>query len=147
MEEILGRASQYKAFWWNPNSKNIAFFRFDETKVPEFTMTDAPGQHGQVSSLRYPKVGDPNPEVKVGIVAPNGGSIVWADFNEKEDQYFGLPYWKPDGSTLLVQWMNRLQNELKIWAVAPENGSKKSFLTETQKTWINLDDEAIEFTF
>jgi dipeptidyl-peptidase-4 len=147
MEEILGRASQYKAFWWNPNSKNIAFFRFDETKVPEFTMTDAPGQHGQVSSLRYPKVGDPNPEVKVGIVAPNGGSIVWADFNEKEDQYFGLPYWKPDGSTLLVQWMNRLQNELKIWAVAPENGSKKSFLTETQKTWINLDDEGDRIHF
>lgn len=147
MEEILGRASQYKAFWWNPNSKNIAFFRFDETKVPEFTMTDAPGQHGQVSSLRYPKVGDPNPEVKVGIVAPNGGSIVWADFNENEDQYFGLPYWKPDGSTLLVQWMNRLQNELKIWAVAPENGSKKSFLTETQKTWINLDDEGDRIHF
>ena len=147
MEEILGRASQYKAFWWNPNSKNIAFFRFDETKVPEFTMTDAPGQHGQVSSLRYPKVGDPNPEVKVGIVSPNGGSIVWADFNEKEDQYFGLPYWKPDGSTLLVQWMNRLQNELKIWAVAPENGSKKSFLTETQKTWINLDDEGDRIHF
>jgi dipeptidyl-peptidase-4 len=147
MEEILGRASQYKAFWWNPNSKNIAFFRFDETKVPEFTMTDAPGQHGQVRSLRYPKVGDPNPEVKVGIVAPSGGSIVWADFNEKEDQYFGLPYWKPDGSTLLVQWMNRLQNELKIWAVAPENGSKKSFLTETQKTWINLDDEGDRIHF
>jgi dipeptidyl-peptidase-4 len=147
MEEILGRASQYKAFWWNPNSKNIAFIRFDETKVPEFTMTDAPGQHGQVSSLRYPKVGDPNPEVKVGIVSPNGGGIVWADFNEKEDQYFGLPYWKPDGSALLVQWMNRLQNELKIWAVAPENGSKKSFLTETQKTWINLDDEGDRIHF
>ena len=147
MEEILGRASQYKAFWWSPDSKNIAFFRSDETKVPEFTMTDAPGQHGVVSSLRYPKVGDPNPEVKVGIVSPKGGSIVWADFNEKDDQYFGLPYWKPDGSSLLVQWMNRLQNELKIWQVNPTNGSKNIFLTETQKTWINLDDEGDRILF
>ena len=147
MEEILGRASQYKAFWWSPDSKNIAFFRSDETKVPEFTMTDAPGQHGVVSSLRYPKVGDPNPEVKVGIVSPKGGSVVWADFNEKDDQYFGLPYWKPDGSSLLVQWMNRLQNELKIWQVNPTNGSKNIFLTETQKTWINLDDEGDRILF
>lgn len=147
MEEILGRASQYKAFWWSPDSKKIAYFRSDETKVPEFTMTDAPGQHGIVSKLRYPKVGDPNPEVRVGIVSPEGGNTVWADFDDKADQYFGLPYWKPDGSTLLVQWMNRLQNELKIWQINPSNGMKTIFLSENQKTWINLDDEGDRIRF
>ena len=146
-EEILGRPSQYCAFWWSPDSKKIAFFRSDDTKVPEFTITDAPGQHGVVSSLRYPKVGDANPEVKVGVVAPTGGQIVWSDFNEKDDQYFGMPYWKPDGSTLLVQWLNRLQNELKIWEVNPADGSKKIFLTETQKTWVNLEDQGDRITF
>ncbi|MBK7308743.1 MAG: DPP IV N-terminal domain-containing protein [Chitinophagaceae bacterium] len=62
--------------------------------------------HGVVETQRYPKIGDPNPEVKVGIIEPEGNNIVWAAFNEKDDQYFGLPYWKPDGSSLLVQWMN-----------------------------------------
>ena len=147
MEEILGRSSQYCAFWWSPDSRHIAYFRSDESKVPEFTMTDAPGLHGVVSSLRYPKVGDPNPEVKVGIVDLSTNATTWSDFNEKDDQYFGLPYWMPDGKSLLVQWMNRKQNELKIWQVNPSDGSKKLFLNETQKTWINLDDEGRRITF
>lgn len=140
MEEILGRASQYKAFWWSPDSKKIAFFRTDDSPVPVFTITDANGLHGYVEKMRYPKVGDPNPEVKVGIVPREGGNTVWADFDSKADQYFGMPYWKPDGSALLVQWMNRKQNELKIYAVNPLNGSKQFFYDETQNTWIDLDD-------
>jgi len=147
MEEILGRSSQYCAFWWSPDSKQIAFFRSDDTQVPTFTIADAPGQHGQVDITRYPKVGDHNPNVKVGMISPLGGNVVWADFNENDDQYFGLPYWKPDGKTLLVQWMNRKQNELKIWEVNPATGMKTSFLTEQQKTWISLDDEGKRITF
>ena len=147
MEEILGRSSQYRAFWWSPDSKQIAFFRSNDANVPAYIITDAPGQHGVVDKTRYPKVGDPNPEVKVGMVSPNGGEIVWADFNEKNDQYFGLPYWKPDGKTLLVQWMNRLQNELNIFEVNPITGKKTEFLKETQKTWISLDDEGKRITF
>ncbi len=145
-EEILGRPSQYKSFWWSPNSKNIAYFRSDDTEVPLFTITNADGQHGKMESLRYPKVGDKNPEVKVGMVSPDGGTTTWADFNEKDDQYFGMPYWKPDGNTLLVQWINRLQNNLIIYEVNPTTGGKKEFYTETQKTWIDLDDnDRIQF--
>jgi len=145
-EEILGRPSQYKSFWWSPNSKNIAYFRSDDTEVPLFTITNADGQHGKMESLRYPKVGDKNPEVKVGIVSPDGGTTTWADFNEKDDQYFGMPYWKPDENTLLVQWINRLQNNLIIYEVNPTTGGKKEFYTETQKTWIDLDDnDRIQF--
>jgi len=140
MEEILGRRSQYRSFWWSPDSKHIAFFRTDDTPVPVFTITDATGLHGVVETERYPKVGDPNPEVKVGIVQPEGGNIVWADFNAKDDQYFGLPYWKPDGSSLLVQWMNRLQDNLVIYEVNTATGSKTEFYNEKQKTWVDLDD-------
>lgn len=139
-EEILGRGTANKAFWWSPDSKKIAYFRSDDTKVPVFVITDGTGQHGLVEKMRYPKVGDPNPEVKVGVVSPDGGNTTWADFNEKDDQYFGTPMWKPDGSTLLVQWMNRLQNNLIVYEVNPATGSKKEFYNETQKTWIDLDD-------
>ncbi len=146
MEEILGRQTAYRAFWWSPDSKNIAFFRSDDSQVPEYTITDANGLHGYVEKMRYPKVGDKNPEVKVGIAKPDGGNIVWSDFNEKDDQYYGKPYWKPDGTALLVQWMNRKQNELKIWAVNPATGTKTNFYSEEQKTWIDLDDnDRIQF--
>ncbi len=147
MEEILGRASQYRAFWWSPDSKRIAFFRSDDTNVPEYTITDAPGQHGIVDKIRYPKAGDPNPQVRVGMVLPTGGDIVWASFNATEDQYFGLPYWMPDGQSLLVQWMNRDQNELRIYRVNPETGTKSNFLIEAQKTFISLDDEGKRIKF
>ncbi len=145
MEEILGRATAYKAYWWSPDSKHIAYFRSDESKVPEFIITDGVGLHGVVEKTRYPKVGDPNPEVKVGVVSPDGGATVWGDFNEKNDQYFGMPYWKPDGSALLVQWMNRLQNNLIIYEVNISTGAKKEFYNETQKTWINLDHPGLTF--
>jgi dipeptidyl-peptidase-4 len=146
-EEILGRRSAYRSFWWSPDSKHIAFFRSDDTNVPVYTITDGAGLHGLVEKERYPKVGDPNPEVKVGIVPADGGNVVWSDFNSKDDQYFGAPYWKPDGSSLLVQWMNRLQDNLIIYAVDPATGNKKEFYNEKQKTWIDLDDEGgrIEF--
>jgi len=147
MEEILGRRTRYRAFWWSPDSKHLAFFRSDDTKVPVFTITDAPGLHGVVETQRYPKVGDPNPEVKVGMVEPEGTKVVWASFNEKDDQYFGMPYWKPDGSSLLVQWMNRLQNNLVIYDVNVFTGGKTEFYNEKQKTWIDLDDQGGRLTF
>lgn len=146
-EEILGRSSEYKSFWWSPDSKKIAYFRTDDSGVPVFTMTDGMGQHGYLETVRYPKVGDANPEVKVGIVSPDGGNTTWADFNPKDDQYFGMPYWAPDGSALWVQWMNRLQNNLKIWTVNPATGAKSLLYNEEQKAWITLDDEGKRISF
>ncbi|MEO6254376.1 MAG: DPP IV N-terminal domain-containing protein [Ferruginibacter sp.] len=147
MEEILGRRGRYRSFWWSPDSKRIAFFRSDDSKIPVFTITDGTGLHGLVETQRYPKVGDPNPEVKVGIVEPEGNNIVWAAFNEKDDQYFGLPYWKPDGSSLLVQWMNRLQDNLIIYEVNNFTGAKTEFYNEKQKSWIDLDDQGGRIQF
>lgn len=139
-EEILGRASTYRTFWWSPDSKHIACFRTDDSPVPVYTITDGNGQHGYVEKERYPKVGDPYPEVKIGIISPEGGVVTLADFNDNDEQYFEAPYWTPDGSVLWVQWIHRGQNNLKIWSVNPDNGSKKELYDEKQKTWIQLED-------
>ena len=139
-EEILGRQSQYRSFWWSPTSNSIAYFRTDESPVPIFTITDAQGQHGYVETQRYPKAGDANPTVKVGFVAPTGGATVWANFDEKIDQYFGEPKWLPNGQGLWVNWLNRKQEDLIIYNVSPTTGSKTSVYSEHQNTWIDLDD-------
>lgn len=141
-EEILGRPTNYRAFWWSPDSKKIAFMRFDDTKVPMFPIYSSKGQHGYLEETRYPKAGDPNPEVRVGIVdARVAGKVIWADFNEKDDQYFGQPYWAFDSKTVMVQWMNRDQNNLKFYQVDPTDGTKKEIYDEQQPSWINLDHE------
>jgi dipeptidyl-peptidase-4 len=138
-EEILGRPTKYRAFWWAPDSKHIAFMRFDDTKVPMFPIFGSTGQHGYTEKTRYPKAGDPNPEVKIGFVPSAGGAVVWADFNEKDDQYFGTPYWSFDGSSMMVQWMNRGQDNLKFYTVKPETGAKKEIYDEKQPSWVDLD--------
>lgn len=138
-EEILGRATKYKAFWWAPDSRHLAFMRFDDTRVPMFPINGSTGQHGYVEKTRYPKAGDPNPEVKIGFVPTGGGKVTWADFNEKDDQYFGTPYWSFDGSNMMVQWANRGQDNLKFYAVNPNTGTKKEIYDEKQPSWVDLD--------
>jgi dipeptidyl-peptidase-4 len=139
-EEIFGRPTQYRAFWWSPDSKYISFMRFDERKVPMFPIYNSEGQHGFVEETRYPKAGDQNPTVKIGWTTPDGGSITWADFNEMEDQYFGWPIWNPNNNAMWLSWMDRGQNNLKIYELNMTTGAKKPVYTEYQKTWIDLED-------
>ena len=136
-EEIFGRPSRYRAFWWSPDSKVIAYYRFDNTKVPMFPIYSAKGKHGSLNQTRYPKTGDPNPEVKLGFVSVSGGETVWADFNPKVDQYFGTPFWSGDGTKLMVSWMDRSQDNLDLFAVTPATGQKVKVYTEHQDSWID----------
>jgi len=145
-EEILGRSTNYKAFWWSPDSKKLAFMRFDDTEVPMFPIYSSVGQHGFLEQTRYPKAGDKNPTVKVGFVDAQGSSVTWADFNEHDDQYFGQPYWSYNSKSIMLQWMNRDQNNLKFYEVNPVDGHKKEVYDEKQPSWINLDhDERITY--
>lgn len=139
-EEILGRPTRYKAYWWSPDSKSIAFMRFDDSQVPVFPIYSSSGQHGYLENTRYPKAGDKNPEVKMGIVNTGIKRIVWADFNPKDDQYFGTPFWMADSKTLWMQWMNRDQNDLIIYSVSQQNGVKSVIYNEKQKTWVDWFD-------
>ncbi len=145
-EEILGRPTNYKAFWWSSDSRQLAFMRFDDTEVPMFPIYVSKGQNGYLEETRYPKAGQENPKVRIGFVKVEGSSVVWADFNEDDDQYFGQPYWSFDSQSIMVQWMNRDQTNLKFYAVSPFDGSKKEIYDEKQPTWINLDhDERITY--
>jgi dipeptidyl-peptidase-4 len=144
MEEILGRSTRYKAYWWSPDSKKLAFMRFDDSKVPVFPLYSADGQHGYLEETPYPKPGDPNPEVRVGVVPVAGGDVVWSDFNEKDDQYFGTPFWTPDSKELWVQWMNRGQDTLTIFGVDPQTGKKRQVYMEHQPSWVEWFGE-VEF--
>ncbi len=144
-EEILGRASRYKAFWWSNDSKHIVFMHFDDSEVPVFPIYVSKGQQGFLEKQRYPKAGNKNPKVKIGIVAVETGKITWADFNENEDQYFGMPFFTTNNQ-VWIQWMNRGQDKLKIFNIDLNSGAKNLIYNEEQTTWIDLDDnDRIEF--
>ena len=177
-EEILGRPSKYRAFWWSPDSRKIGFYRFDNSQVPMFpiysafadpeaaaSQSQSPrvtdlGLGGSLSETRYPKAGQTNPQVRIGIVdvsvissAPSvisseaegrvEKSIVWADFDPTADQYFGIPFWGPDSQEFFIARMPRLQNAIDLYAVNVVDGSKRHVYNETYKTWLNWFDGVV----
>jgi dipeptidyl-peptidase-4 len=141
MEEIFGRATQYAAFWWSPDSRRLAFFHTDESQVPLYMVADSPGQNGYVETLRYPKPGNDLPKVKVGVVPADGGEITWAQVDESEEFYFGLPYWRPDSKALWLQWLDRGQHHYKLLETDIHTGKTSLLHSEHQATWISIDDE------
>jgi dipeptidyl-peptidase-4 len=146
-EEIFGRPTAFRAFWWSPDSKTLAYMRFDQGRIKMFPLYNADGTHGSLEETRYPKAGDPNPDVKLGFVQATGGATTWVDFNSAVDHQLGWPEWKPDGSAMYVQWQNRGQDSLRLFAVNPKDASKKEVYFETQKAWIGLDEADDRLTF
>jgi dipeptidyl-peptidase-4 len=144
-EEILGRGSQYAAFWWAPDSRRIAFLRFDDGPVPVFPIFRSTGAHGELEKQRYPKSGDPNPKVKLGLAALPENKIVWADFDEDADHYVAWPVWLPAGDHLTVQWMNRGQDNIKIFRVDPATGGKEEIYDEKQAAWVEFFEDLYFF--
>lgn len=145
MEEILGRSTNYKAYWWSPNGSMIAYLRSDDSPVPEFPLYTADGVHGNLEVMRYPKPGDPNPNVKFGIVQIKNAKTTWLNFEERNDQYIAWPFWSNDSKQLFVQWMNRGQDNIKIYSADPSNGKIKEIYDEKQLSWVEFFEDLYLF--
>ncbi|HUX97826.1 MAG TPA: DPP IV N-terminal domain-containing protein [Bacteroidales bacterium] len=143
-EEILGRPSRYAAFWWSPDGNNIAYLRSDDSDVPVFTLNrlDEPdGIHGRIEAVPYPKAGDPNPKVKMGVADIATTKTTWVKTDYSVDQYIAWPFWTPDSRKLAVQIVNRDQNELKIILADPSTGDYSEIYNESRKTWIEFRED------
>lgn len=139
-EEIFGRPSRYRAFWWSPDSRTLAFYRFDDTEVPMFPIYSPFGQDGTLRRTHYPKAGERNPGVRIGFAHLPDGRLTWADFDEADDQYFGTPFWSADSRTFFVCREPRIQNTLDLYAVTPETGGKRVIYHEEVPTWLDWID-------
>lgn len=142
-EEIFGRASNYRAFWWSPDSRRIAYYRFDNDKVPVFPIFSPFGQNGSLSLTRYPNAGQTNPAVRVGVVELDSVQTTWADFDYSQDQYFGTPFWSPDSEELFVPREPRRQNALELYAVSAGDGSLRRVYGEEYPTWVEWIDDML----
>ncbi len=142
-EEILGRHSGYTAFWWSPDSRKLAFFRSDDSKVPVFPIPVSKKRFGGFRETRYPKAGENNPEIRIGILTPGTHQLIWTRLDPVTDQYFGKPFWAPSGKSLWIQQMNRGQDTLQLLSVDPENGYATPVYLETQSTWVEWKDTLV----
>ena len=144
-EEILGRRTRYKAYWWAPNSEMIAFLWFDDSPVPKFPLYNSDGIRGEINWQRFPKAGDPNPNVKLGIAHVEKNKIVWIEEDENIDQYTAWPFWTKDSNELFYQVLNRGQDSLTIFAANPETGKNRVVYNEAQDTWVEFFEDIYLF--
>ena len=89
---------------------------------------------------RFPKAGDPNPDVRLGVVSADGGPTRWMDLGETRDTLLARVHWSPDSRSLLVQRLNRIQNRLDLLRVSADSGRTQPVLREEDPFWINLRD-------
>ena len=111
-EEVYGRGS-FRAFWWAPDSKRLAFLRLDETKVPVFTLMDDRFQPQKALAARYPKAGDPNPTARLGVVDLEGQTAWMDDPYPGQEALIVQVGWDPEGR-LLAAHQDRIQSWLDL---------------------------------
>jgi dipeptidyl-peptidase-4 len=136
--EELGVRSNY---FWSPDSKNIVFLRMDETRVPTYPITDWMPTHPAVDMEKYPKAGDPNPVVRLGVVSASGGDIKWISLSDDPDTYIPRFGWVRDG-VLWAEVLNRAQDRLDLYFVDAHAGRSRKVLSETApNAWVNVNDD------
>ena len=143
-EELYGRGN-YGAYWWSPDSTSIAFLRFDENPVPEFTVVDHIPYRQNVEITPYPKAGDPNPHVKLGVVNAAGGDIRWIDTYKYQPADFLISRvaWTPDSKKVVYQAQNREQTFLDLNFADAREGKSTNIIHETSKAWVAINDNPI----
>lgn len=127
-------------FRWSPDSKMIAFWQVDATKVRDYYMLNTTDSvYSQVIPVEYPKVGQPPSPVRIGIVTVSNNNITWMGIpGDPQQHYIPRMEWANNSDEVVVQQLNRKQNESKLFYCNATTGEAKNFYTENDKAWIDI---------
>jgi dipeptidyl-peptidase-4 len=140
--EELGVRSNY---FWSPDSREIVFLHMDETKVPTYPITDWLPTHPNMEYEKYPKVGDPNPAVKLGVVDADKGKVRWISLTSDQDSYIPRFGWVREGM-VWAEVLNRTEDKMDLYFVDAKTGKSKIVLTETTpEAWIDFEHVEVRF--
>lgn len=134
-EEVYGRGN-FRAFWWSPDSRSLAYLSLDETQVPVFTLADDRTQPQQLHRARYPKVGDPNPLARLGVVDLQGRTTWMEDPHAGKETLITRVAWDPKGR-LLAHLTDRTQTWLELRRF--EGTTSRTLLKEEGRPWVNAE--------
>ena len=132
-----------RAFQWNSDSNKIAFIRFDETLVPQFSM-DVYGEdlYPTQEVFKYPKAGEVNALVSLHLYNLKTDTVSELKVNKDyNDFYIPRIKWTNNPDVLSAQYLNRHQNELDLWLINTDNKSAKLTLKERDKAYVDVTDD------
>jgi dipeptidyl-peptidase-4 len=127
-------------FRWSPDSKMIAFWQVDARNVRDYYMLNTTDSvYSQVIPVEYPKVGQPPSPVRIGVIRLNDNNITWMNIpGEPQQHYLPRMEWANNSDELVVQQLNRKQNESKLFYCNTSTGDALNFYTENDKAWIDI---------
>ena len=130
-----------QGFYWSPDSKKIAFMKFDESNVREFQMEEFEGLYPDWYSFKYPKAGEDNSIVEIYVYNLENGKTVKMDTGKETDIYLPRIAWTKDANVLAIQRLNRHQNHLEILAADANTGKSRVFYDDTNDYYIDITDD------
>ncbi|HVG12066.1 MAG TPA: S9 family peptidase [Flavisolibacter sp.] len=128
-----------RAFDWSPNGTYIAYYKFDETAVKEFNMTMFDNQSNKDYRYKYPKAGEANSKVEIHLYNVASGKDVKAKYDEG-DIYIPRIKWTQQDDKLVVYWMNRHQDNLKLLLTDAATGAAQPMYEEKNKYFVEIND-------
>ncbi len=131
-----------KSFWWSPDSKKIAYLRFDESEVREFTMTLYKDElYPEYQTFKYPKVGEKNAEISAHLYDLKTEESEPLDVGNLDDMYIPRVKWTKKADEVCIYKMNRHQNHLQLIIANTTDGSTRTLLEEKNKYYIDITDD------
>ena len=130
-------------FRWSPDSKSIAYWQLNASGIGVFYLiNDTDSLYSKVVPVQYPKVGTTNSACKVGVVNADGGEIVWMKVpGDPRNNYIARMDWAANSNEIVLQHLNRKQNQNNVILGNSKTGEVKTILTETDAAWIDINDD------
>lgn len=130
-------------FRWSPDSKSIAYWQLDASGVKDFLLiNDTDSLYSFIKPVQYPKVGTTNSACKVGVVNADGGETVWMKVpGDSRNNYIARMDWAANSNEIVLQHLNRKQNQNNVMLGNSKTGEVKTILTETDAAWIDINDD------
>jgi dipeptidyl-peptidase-4 len=130
------------AYWWSPDSTRLAYLQFDLSREPLYPQTDLLPLRPLFEPERYPKAGDPNADVRLGVISVDRpGRTHWLDLGQTRDTLLARVAWLPTSRSLAVQRLNRIQNHLDLLLADAQTGASKVVLEEADPHWVNVTND------
>ncbi len=129
-----------QAYQWSAKGNYLAYYRFDESNVKEYNMTMYDNAHNKDYRYKYPKAGDDNSTVDIHIYDVATGNDVKAQY-EQGDIYIPRIKWTQDDTKLVIFWMNRYQNNLKLLQTDAKSGTSNLLYEEKNKYYVEVNDD------
>lgn len=130
-----------KGFFWSPDSKQLAFYTFDESQVPEYNMQEWGPLYPKDYRYKYPKAGEKNSIVSISTFDVAAAKTTKMDVGQEPDQYIPRIIWTQTPNVLSIRRLNRLQNKLEILHANASTGKTDVVLTDTDAAYVEVNDD------